>query len=374
MISISLCMIVKNEEDTLGRCLSSVRRLVDEIVIVDTGSTDGTKTIAAAYTDRIFDFEWIQNFAAARNFAFSKATMDYIFWLDADDVLKEEDQRKFAELKAVLDSSVDSVTMKYNLAFDEFGNVISSLRRNRLVKRANGFKWIGPVHEYLEVGGRIYSSDIAVTHSSVRHDSDRNLKIYEQRVLQGEIFSPRDLYYYANELKDHGKYEKAALYYEKFLHTKQGWIEDSIAACGKLADCYRGLGHPDKEISAVLRTLSFAAPRPETCCRLGFHFLSKNELHAAAFWYETAARADVDPNSLAMSNLACSTWLPHLQLCVCYDRLGQQQLAYEHNEKARAYRPGDPRILQNKQYLESVLGLSEEEKEEQDPCIDSGKN
>ena len=73
MISISLCMIVKNEELVLGRCLDSVKNLMDEIIIVDTGSTDKTKEIASLYTNKIYDFPWINDFAAARNFSFSKA-------------------------------------------------------------------------------------------------------------------------------------------------------------------------------------------------------------------------------------------------------------------------------------------------------------
>lgn len=64
MISISLCMIVRNEEEVIGRCLESVKDIVDEINIVDTGSTDNTKQVVAQYTDRIFDFKWIHHFAA----------------------------------------------------------------------------------------------------------------------------------------------------------------------------------------------------------------------------------------------------------------------------------------------------------------------
>ena len=86
MISISLCMIVKNEEKLLKRCLDSYRPVCDEIVIVDTGSTDRTKEIAAGYTDLIYDYPWTNDFAAARNFAFSKANCDYIFSADADEV------------------------------------------------------------------------------------------------------------------------------------------------------------------------------------------------------------------------------------------------------------------------------------------------
>ena len=71
-------MIVKNEEKHLARCLDTVRDLMDEIIIVDTGSADRTKEIAARYTDRIYDFAWIDDFSAARNFAFSMAGCDYI--------------------------------------------------------------------------------------------------------------------------------------------------------------------------------------------------------------------------------------------------------------------------------------------------------
>ena len=99
MVSVSLCMIVKNEEDVLERCLKSAADLVDEIIIVDTGSTDRTKEIAARFTGKLFDFPWRDDFSAARNESFSHASMDYCLWLDADDVLLEEDRKAFLALK-----------------------------------------------------------------------------------------------------------------------------------------------------------------------------------------------------------------------------------------------------------------------------------
>lgn len=113
MIEISLCMIVKNEEKILARCLDSVADLVDEIVIVDTGSTDATKKIAANYTDKIYDFTWVDDFSAARNFAFSKAEKDYIYTADADEVMDEENRKRFCELKEVLLPEIEIVQMKY---------------------------------------------------------------------------------------------------------------------------------------------------------------------------------------------------------------------------------------------------------------------
>jgi len=355
LISVSLCMIVKNEEETIGNCLSSIAQAVDEIIIVDTGSTDQTESIVRGFTDKVYSFQWIDDFAAARNYAFRQATKDYILWLDADDILKKEDFDKFVELKATLDPTVDSVTMFYNYAFDEYGNPTSRFRRNRLVKRANQFKWIGAIHEYLEVRGTIVNSDITVTHCRIHHKSDRNLKIFQNRLLRGEEFTPRDLYYYANELFDHKKYAKAVQYYNKFLATGQGWVEDEISSCSKLADCYERLGDPEKSLESVFRSFRYDSPRAEFCCRLGYYFLNRKQYETAIFWYKLAAGQKTQDEHWGFTNPTCSTWLPHLQLCVCYDRLGKYETAYEHNEIARGYRPNDRSILQNKKYLESIL-------------------
>ena len=90
-MEISLCMIVKNEENVIDRCLNCVKDVVDEMIIVDTGSTDNTIAKAESLGAKIYNFQWIDDFAEARNFSFSKATKDYILWLDADDVLEEDD-------------------------------------------------------------------------------------------------------------------------------------------------------------------------------------------------------------------------------------------------------------------------------------------
>ena len=113
MVTVSLCMIVKNEERVLARCLDSIRELMDEIIIVDTGSTDKTKEIAARYTEKVYDFRWINDFSAARNFAFSKAACDYIYSADADEVVDEENREKFRLLKETLLPEIEIVQMYY---------------------------------------------------------------------------------------------------------------------------------------------------------------------------------------------------------------------------------------------------------------------
>ncbi|WP_207658049.1 tetratricopeptide repeat-containing glycosyltransferase family 2 protein [Ruminiclostridium sufflavum] len=349
-------MIVKNEEEVIERCLSSVSDLVDEIIILDTGSADKTKAIISKFTDNIYDFQWIDDFAAARNSAFDKATMDYILWLDADDVMDDINRNRFSALKESLETDVDSVTMEYQLSFDEYGNVIFSLRRNRLVKRANKFRWIGPVHEYLEVGGKIYNSDVSIAHKSLHHDSDRNLRIYEKRLSKGEKFSPRDMYYFANELMDHKKYKRATQYYKQFLGTGKGWVEDNISSCSKLADCYHYLGDYDNELDAVLKSFRYGGARAEFSCRLGYHFLQDKDLSSAIFWYKLATMLKPTREQAGFQNQSFYTWLPYLQLCLCYSQLGEYKMAYLHNEVALQYRPNDQRMLQNQKFLEEILG------------------
>lgn len=353
-ISISLCMIVKNEEASLSRCLDSVNGIADEIVIVDTGSTDQTRQIAARYTERIIDFEWVDDFAAARNFAFEQATSEYILWLDADDVFEPDDRVKLIELKRSLDPAVDSVTMDYHLSFTAEGKVAYSLRRNRLVRRDRNYRWIGVVHEYLEVAGHLLHSDVAVTHKKDKEYTDRNLKIYRKREQAGEEFSPRDLYYFGNELKDHGHLEDAVQYYGKFLDTGLGWVEDQIAACQKIADCEVSLERSEKEVSALLRSFAFDLPRAEICCRLGGYFADRADYRKALYWYEQATRAVRPTDPMVVLNEAAWTWMPHLQLCVCYDRMGNRAKAKEHNDIALMYHPTHPSMLYNDKYFKDL--------------------
>ncbi|MBI1936194.1 glycosyltransferase [Candidatus Woesearchaeota archaeon] len=96
--TISLCMITKNEERYLGQCLNSVKEIIDEIIIADTGSTDKTKEIAKNFNAKIFDFKWSDDFSAARNESLRHATKDWILVLDADEVIEKNDLDKIKKL------------------------------------------------------------------------------------------------------------------------------------------------------------------------------------------------------------------------------------------------------------------------------------
>lgn len=355
MPTISLCMIVKNEEMHIARCLDSIAELVDEIIIVDTGSTDQTKKIAAAYTSKIYSYPWKDDFSDARNYSFSKASMDYCMWMDADDILEETEKRKFMQLKQSLAPDIDMVMMKYHTSFDEAGNPSFSYFRERWIKNNTQYRWIGAVHEVIPPNGKITYSDVAVCHKKIStQDPDRNLKIYQKMIAAGKDLEPRQQYYYGRELYYHKQYKNAVSVLEQFLLSAQGWIENKIEACSICAHCYYQLHQEQSALISLLRSMSFDLPRAELCCEIGKHFLDHGNLCSAIYWYKTALSIPKNEYSGGFVLPDCYNYIPLLQLCVCYDRLGDQQKAREYNEKAGTYKPYSQAYLYNKRYFDSL--------------------
>ncbi|ABX42067.1 glycosyltransferase [Lachnoclostridium phytofermentans] len=354
MITISLCMIVKNEEDVLSRCLESAKDVVDEIIMVDTGSTDKTKEIAYQYTDKVYDFEWANDFSLARNYSFSKATKEYQMWLDADDIITEEDKQKILKLKSELDTNIDIVTFKYNTHFDKDNNPILTSTRGRLFKREKNYVWNDPIHEYVELRGNIYyANDIFITHKKEATYTDRNLKIYENQVQEGKKLSPRSLYYFARELKDHKRYIEAIYYFEQFLEGKLGWVEDNIASCYSLALCYKMLNQEDKVLKSLIRSFNYDAPRAEICCEFGYFYINKNDYQKASKWFLLATHLE-KPNTLGFLLNDYWGFIPNLELSVCYDKLGEIEKAVLFNEAAAKYKPNSNAVLYNRNYFASL--------------------
>lgn len=354
MITISLCMIVKNEEDTLGNCLESVRDIVDEIIIVDTGSSDRTKEVAGSYTSKIYDFEWIDDFSAARNYSFLKATMDYIMWLDADDVILEEDALKIQQLKVAIDPIVDIVMMKYN-NFDENGHITLSYFRARLLKRSSNFIWNEPIHEYIQPSGYIIDSDICITHKKICPSaSKRNLNIFEKMIAANKVLSPRSLFYYAKELFNNERFDDAIKNFNEYLDSGNGWDEDRISACYDLSICYSFTNEPEKRLKALIRSFEFSPPRAEICCQIGYHYFEQGDYEKAIVWYKIATQLTKPVNTWGFILHDCWGYISNIQLCLCYDRLGNIEEAIKYNNKAAEYKPNDAAVLYNVTYFRKL--------------------
>ena len=357
MQTVSLCMIVKNEEKTLPRCLESVKGVFDEIVIADTGSTDGTVKAAEKYTDKVCFFKWCNDFSAARNFAFSKASCDYIMWLDADDVILPGDREKLLALKDSLTGREDVVMMPYHTALDKNGMPAYSFYRERIMRRACGFKWRGRVHEAVEYGGRVIYGGAAVTHMSAKKEyGTRNLDIYLLQKRLGEPFSPRDLFYFGRELYYNSRFDEACAVLSEFLDDGRGWIENNIEACRVLAACLKAKGNENGAVLSLFRSFLYDAPRAEVCCDIGFILLEKGQYENAAFWYRAALNAPSREKSGAFVQRDMHGFVPAIQLAVCLDRLGKYAEAARFNELAGSYKPDSPEYLANRRYFARVTG------------------
>ena len=355
MISVSLCMIVKNEEDVLARCLESAAGVADEIIVVDTGSTDRTREVAARFTRQIYSFPWRDDFAAARNESFSHASMDYCMWLDADDVLLEADQAALLALKETLDPAVSVVMAPYHTGFDEGGRVTFSYYRERLIKNRAGMRWDGAVHEAVTPLGKVLYADFAVTHRKTRpSDPDRNLRIYQAQLDAGKKLEPRHQFYYGRELYYHRRWSEALAVFEKFLADGQGWVENCIDACGLCAECREQLDQPQEALAALLRTFAYDRPRAEICCEVGRWFFRRARYGQATYWYTLALTCPRDDRRGGFVSPDCYGYLPCIQLCVCHSYLGDRKRAEMFNELAAACKPDSPAVLQNREWFRSL--------------------
>ena len=359
MATISLCMIVKNEEDVLARCLESIKDAVDEIIIIDTGSTDKTKEIAKSFTDKVYDFEWVNDFSKARNFSFSKAKMDYQMWLDADDIVTDSEREKILELKKTLDLDIDIVTFKYHTHFDATGKPILTSTRERLFKREKDFKWNDAIHEYILMVGNVIHSDIAISHKKTRGSGDRNLKIYNSMIKEGKKFSPRETYYYARELMDHGKYEEAIKYFTKFLEDGHGWFEDNIATCFNLCRCFKQLGKQDKLLPILFKSFEYDTPRAEICCEIGYYYKEQHDYNKAIFWFELALKLVKNSTGFILNDYWDYT--PAIELCVCYSKIGNLEKSYHYHQLSALYKPNSNGVLYNEAYFKKIGFIENDE-------------
>lgn len=294
MVSISVCMIVKNEKEILARCLDSLQGIADEIVIVDTGSTDGTREIAARYTDKIYDFTWIHDFSAARNFAFSKATGDYIYSADADEVIEETDRKKFLQLKQVLLPEIEIVEMIY-VNPDDCNMVYNFTKepRPKLFKRLREFRWIDPIHETVALDPIVYSSDIEIQHRPLSLHSSRDFQAMERELKKNGRLSGRLYSMYAKELFISGTKEEflaAVPWFQARLAQEGISAEARAEAVCVLAKASALQNAWEQLLSLCLMEVAVnPAPAAELLFLLGEYYETAGQPEYAVFWYKKAA-------------------------------------------------------------------------------------
>ncbi len=323
MISISLCMIVKNEEPVLARCLDSIYDLMDEIIIVDTGSSDCTKEIASRYTDKIYDFTWIHDFSAARNYSFSKATMDYIYVADADEVLDEENRERFLQLKENMVSDIEIVQMIYanQLEHNTTYNFDEEYRP-KLFKRLREFVWTDPIHEGVRLEPVIYDSDIVILHKPTSNHGKRDFTIFQRVIDSGKSLSQKLHSMYARELfitgNDQDFLASESFFKDSSIDPSRSVEEVKEAMC-VLARVARLKQDIHQLLSCVAKAMAVDAPS-ELCYELGEYYQSCGEYSDAIIWYYNAAF-----ETTSILNIHTSGDMPRIKLAECYELLGNEE-------------------------------------------------
>jgi len=309
-------MIVKNEAKILRNCLDSLKDIMDEIIIVDTGSDDNTKEIAQSYTPYVYDYAWHDDFAAARNFAFSKATGDYIYSADADEVLDEENRMKLKTLKRVLLPEVEIVQMIY--VTEQINHPTENFTRDRrpkLFKRLREFTWIEPIHETINTSPIVFDSDIEVFHRPEGNHCNRDFGVFEKVIEEKGELSDRLLGMYLRELYKAGE-EKELAYARTFLEKSYAERQkrENLLLCRQiiavLLKIYRQIDDP---INMLKISLSEEAtvPSAEMCMELGYFFMKKEDFEEASIWFNRAAFECESEIDIASSGTSALMALAH---------------------------------------------------------------
>ena len=333
MLPITVCIIGKNEEKYLDDCLRHLSLYDWEIVFVDTGSTDKTKEIACKYTDNVYDFEWIKDFSAARNFAFSKATKEYIYSADADEVLDEENRQRFLQLKELLLPEIELVQMKYKNQL-QFGSVYNfdEEYRPKLFKRLREFVWEGAIHETVRTFPVVYDSEIAICHMQEESHADRDLANFRKQIAKGAVLNKRLHHMYAEELYLAGSTEDLvkAIPFFRASAADTGRDADEVAEASLIVARAARLSKDMVTFFQYTTKLVAGEGCSEVCVELGTFYEERGDFEEAVIWYYNAAY-ETSP----ILKLLSSTKEPLEGLVRCYEKLGMPEQAQEYAAKLR---------------------------------------
>ena len=331
MTTFSLCMIVRNEEKNLKRCLDGIADLMDEIVIVDTGSDDGTKDIAAKYTDKIFDFKWTGDFSEARNFSFSKATQEYIYCADADEIVDSENHDKLRELKDNILPEIEIVQMYYDNQLEN-GTVYNYDRelRPKLFKRVRTYTWIEPIHETVRTEPVVYDSDISIIHKPAEKHERRDLSSFADMCRAGIKLSSRLAHIYAQELYLSGTdcdFADAAPYFMDIFQNSDDAGAQIEAAC-VTAHAARVRGDNELFYQYGMKAVMLGGCS-EICCEFGFHYTKIKDFAEARVWFYNGAY-----ETLPVLDIHTGSDIPLNELVKCSQILGDNEAALRYRKEA----------------------------------------
>jgi tetratricopeptide (TPR) repeat protein len=341
-MKLSLCMIVRDEEEMLARCLAAVAPAVDEIVIVDTGSTDRTIEIAREFGANVIERQWTGSFSDARNASFEAATGDWIVYLDADEVLVAEDVDRLKALTGrVWREAFYLVETNYTGDIDDGGAV--TVNALRVFRNRPHYRFEGRLHEQIAqhlptYAGRLEQSSVRIDHfgylgvvRDAKEKSLRNLELLRAQQAEGEssAFMHFNLGTEYSIIGDHGR--ALAELSRAWSLVEAGGEEDRDyvpALLQRLVTALRLSGAPEEAIARAREGLERFPGYTDLVFAQALASLSLGrEDDAIGYWEQCLAMGDAPARYLSTSG--AGTFLPRISLAQLYIRRGDIERARE---------------------------------------------
>lgn len=224
MTPVSVCIIAKNEEKNIEKCLREIHKHPFEIIVVDTGSTDRTKELAGKYADKVLDFKWIDDFSAARNYSIAAASNDWILVLDCDEFIDKFDFYQMQQMIEQFPYAIGQLT-RDNICYDKNRNILHSTDLVERLFDRRLYKYEGTIHEQVVKidGGQAYgfSFPLYVTHTGysgtendIEAKAERNIRML-QSALSRDPEDPYLYYQLGESYMLRNDYENAFAYFDK---------------------------------------------------------------------------------------------------------------------------------------------------------------
>lgn len=352
-MKVSWHMIVKDEEEMIGCCLDSIKGLYDQLVIVDTGSTDKTKEICAKYTSDIYDFEWIDDFAAARNFALEQCEHDIIGWCDADDILDADPLRVRRYVKESFANGSIGINMPYIYGHVD-GGYQPSLKYVRM--RFFGkdcYRWSGKVHEFPQKqvkGPQRIDKTLEFEWHHHREDKGegkmntaRNLKILRKVVEEDP--NPRYLFYLGKEMIYNGFFKEAIVTFQRYIPISD-FHEEKHRAMYEMAYCFYKLKDYYNARVWALKAIETHQDYAQPYLLMGWTYTDVEDWKRARPWFLHATDLPV-PTMDFFDYVPSRTYEPLEWLAICEWQLGNYESAREYHSRAKEFAPNHPWLQDN---------------------------
>ena len=329
-MKLSLCIICKNEEQRIERCINSVKNYVDEMIVVDTGSTDKTIDIVKKLGAKVFEIEWEDDFSKARNYAISKAKGNWIIFLDADEYVIEED-RKYIRNYVIEAINKNSEGIMVEMINVDSEKVQSIFRPVRIFKRSPKIQYTGKIHELVLKEGKQmkllnfkeplrlkhdgYSDEVKNEKNKINRNLGMLLKEYEFNKESGNI-----CYYLMETYYADGKLQEAYEFGHKVLEYNNGNLTGiKQITYSTLLQVYFDLKKTEKEMEKLYKDAVQSDPvYPDFDFRYGYYWYKKTEYKQAILYLEQSLVKIENYTGIEKSNVVADIVTLYRMLSHCY--------------------------------------------------------